>query len=117
MSQNTTESQEQHSPTTLSLLTNLQTLLERMQCTLGFLTAHLETFQELENDYSLLCKSVELPEFTLSVPHNGRALKLLLGISKLTLQQELRYVSRLVTTLKQSSTNTEPSNSSDAEIC
>src|SRR5271156_3770281 len=102
MSQNTTESQEPNSPTTSLLLTNSRMLLERMQCTLGFLTAHLETFQELENDYNRSCKLVGLPGYMLFVQHNGPRLKSLLETSSLTLQLESLYASLLESILEQS---------------
>src|SRR5271167_359904 len=117
MSQNTTESQEQPCPTMSSSLTNLRMLLERMLLLQRSLTLQYEIFQELSGDYNHSCRSVELPGFTSFVLHSDQALKSSLEMLKQTLQQELLYVCQQATILKQSSTNTEQSNSSEKETC
>src|SRR5271167_3027539 len=117
MSQNITKSQDQTSPTMSSLLMSLPMLLERMHHSQNYRTRLLGIIPESVRDFSLLYKSPEQQESTLSALLSDQALKLSLEISRLTLQLESLYVSQLELILGQSSTNTEQSNSSEKGTC
>src|SRR5271167_4488429 len=111
MSQNTTKSPEPNSPTTSSLLTNLQMLLERMQYMQNLQIRQLEISLGFQNDCNLSYKSLGLLESTLFARHRDLVLKSSLETLKLISQQGLHYGYLLGTTLKQLSTNTERSSS------
>src|SRR5271156_219737 len=111
MSQNTTESQEHHSPTTSSSSMNSRMLLGKMQLLAGYQTRLLEITLGYQNDCKDSSRYPELRESMLFARHNDLLLKSLLETSRLISQLESLYGFLLATTLEQSSTNTEPSNS------